>query len=132
MKYQVKRKNGDGLVYREGTPEGDFCVENLAIYDTYHEADEYKFHMTDLYPNGGYYVETISETKEKLMNQPHKWKEVIKAWADGKTVQFRNNEGFVPNAKWNDVGNDNYEVIQRLLYAQPHLDWRIKPQKKTG
>lgn len=51
--------------------------------------------------------------------KPHKHAELIKAWADGATIQFKNREG-----NWEDFDND---------YALPwitDLGVRIKPEPK--
>lgn len=52
------------------------------------------------------------------MNKPHKHAELIKAWADGKQIQFRN----TPNGEWRDV-TSSYPSWTSDFY-------RIKPEAK--
>lgn len=59
--------------------------------------------------------------------QPHKWAEVIKAWADGHAIQWR----------WNDTGaeerwQDNVIYTTVPDFSNTNKDWRVKPQAKTG
>lgn len=57
------------------------------------------------------------------MNKPHKWAEVIKAWADGATIQWRR-----------DWGNNQTEWADWDLNSGPDFDsavtFRIKPELK--
>ena len=50
--------------------------------------------------------------------KPHKWAEVVKAWADGKPIQFR--------ARGNTSWNDNDDVYP--LFFSERLEWRVKPE----
>lgn len=53
--------------------------------------------------------------------KPHKWAEVIKAWADGKPIQFRIKNG----AFWVNVEFDGGIP----LFNDPMREFRIKPDK---
>lgn len=58
------------------------------------------------------------------MNKPHKYAEVIKAWADGKDVQYKHED----EEKWTDYVDGN-----GLGFQHPNFLWRIKPEpKKAG
>jgi hypothetical protein len=50
---------------------------------------------------------------DENMNKPHKYAEVIKAWADGATVQY-----------WDKL---NKWVTQTTPSFDPWLEWRVKP-----
>lgn len=52
--------------------------------------------------------------------KPHKWSEVIKAWADGKPIQFRIKNG----AFWIDEEFDGGVP----LFNAPDREWRVKPE----
>lgn len=52
--------------------------------------------------------------------KPHKWSEVIKAWADGKPIQFRIKNG----AFWVNVEFDGGIP----LFNDPKLEFRLKPE----
>ena len=57
------------------------------------------------------------------MNKPHKYCEVIKAWADGKTIQQQNISqcnGLWSN--WYGVGGETPD------FGSEFLKWRIKPE----
>jgi len=56
------------------------------------------------------------------MNTPHKYADVIKAWADGETIQYR-----VKDNSNNDWITLNQTTI--LDFSDARLEWRIKPQK---
>ena len=64
--------------------------------------------------------------------KPHKWAEVIKAWADGKTIQFRG-EGF---PEWVDYDADALQKSQISAIFYPfhvprfdlNFEWRVKPE----
>lgn len=58
------------------------------------------------------------------MNKPHKWAEVIKAWADGKTVQWRRNWGLSPT-EWVDWDPKTGPSLDSAVI------FRIKPELKT-
>lgn len=55
------------------------------------------------------------------MNTPHKNAEVIKAWADGKEIQYRFEDG-----KWHDF--EHCGTAGPWISDSPQ--WRIKPQKR--
>lgn len=56
----------------------------------------------------------------------HKWAEVIKAWADGKEIQFFNIEC---EREWVDFDGKNENALRHLMLASGHLQWRIKPER---
>lgn len=47
--------------------------------------------------------------------KPHKHAEVIKAWADGHTIQYR----FDPTFNWHDASAPSW---------REHIEYRVKPQ----
>ena len=49
--------------------------------------------------------------------KPHKWAEVIKAWADGKPIQRR----LIGAHFWDDVDEHPY-------FDNTTLEWRVKPE----
>lgn len=49
---------------------------------------------------------------------PHRWSEAIKAWADGKEIQYKTITGSI----WTDITPTNYP-----RFDNPDLEWRIKP-----
>ena len=49
--------------------------------------------------------------------KPRKYAEVIKAWADGKPIQARENGG-----PWRDIGN------AYPYFSTDKLEWRVKPE----
>ena len=51
--------------------------------------------------------------------KPHKWAQVIKAWADGKPIQFRH----VSCENW--VDND---ISILPCFDNEYLEWRVKPK----
>lgn len=53
--------------------------------------------------------------------KPHKWSEVIKAWADGKPIQFKNPKGL---DEWCDLGIGE-DVPD---FGSPIFEWRVKPE----
>lgn len=53
------------------------------------------------------------------MNTPHKHAEVLRAIADGKTVQWRS------DAEWHDAEFEPYTPMSKL-----NLEWRVKPEPK--
>lgn len=55
-----------------------------------------------------------------IKRKPHKWAEVIKAWADGKPIQFRIKNG----AFW------IYEEFDGSIprFNAPDREWRVKPE----
>ena len=48
---------------------------------------------------------------------PHKWADVIHAWADGAEVQWK-----VPRGKWTDMVNHRSSPTFAVDY-----EWRVKP-----
>ncbi len=48
---------------------------------------------------------------------PHKWADVIKAWADGAAVQWK-----MPRGNWIDMGNTGSSPPFVVDY-----EWRVKP-----
>ena len=50
--------------------------------------------------------------------KPHKYADVIKAWADGKTIQGRINLG-----DWQDA-----PAHRNPDFVNPRVEWRIKPE----
>lgn len=55
------------------------------------------------------------------MNTPHKHAEVIKAWADGKAIQWKH------MGPWCDFDSPKFGP-----WNNPNIEWRVKPEKKTG
>lgn len=54
----------------------------------------------------------------KAERKPHKWAEVIKAWADGKLIQRQvNNDG------WDDWRYKDTPPFDAL-----YIEWRVKPE----
>ncbi len=53
------------------------------------------------------------------MRKPHKHAEVIKAWADGKAVQYR----YSPCEEW-------YDLTSSYPNWMPEYEYRIKPEPK--
>lgn len=53
----------------------------------------------------------------KTERKPHKWAEVIKAWADGKPIQRR----LIGAHFWDDVDEHPY-------FDNTTLEWRVKPE----
>lgn len=56
------------------------------------------------------------------MGTPHKYAEVIKAWADGKTIQWRRNWGLNPT-QWQDIEKPDFHC-ETVVF-------RVKPEKKS-
>lgn len=52
------------------------------------------------------------------MKQPHKHCDLIKAWADGAEIQFRNHDG------------DHFKDCIATPCWEPETDYRIKPEPK--
>jgi hypothetical protein len=55
------------------------------------------------------------------MKTPHKHADVIKAWADGNTVQYK-----ALNGKWEDLIPPN--PLETMPFFQVQNEYRIKPQ----
>lgn len=56
----------------------------------------------------------------------HKWYDVIVAWAEGKTIQYKDVR-VAGTTSWNDVpamGTPRFDEIR--------CDWRVKPERKVG
>lgn len=58
------------------------------------------------------------------MTTPHKWADVIKAWADGKPIQWR--AALLPSDddRWGDVTSST----KLPDFSAKHCEWRIKPE----
>lgn len=63
--------------------------------------------------------------------KPHKWAEVIKAWADGKPIQFRISE----LGDWEDYHPDQLRKSNASALFHPFdvprfdlFEWRVKPE----
>lgn len=54
--------------------------------------------------------------------KPHKWAEVIKAWADGKPIQVLD----VRESEWVDYEDNEYTTPD---FATDYLKWRVKPEQ---
>lgn len=52
--------------------------------------------------------------------QPHRWAEVIKAWADGKAIQGRR----IGSVEWHDFCAPGWLPA----FNGPDWEWRVKPQ----
>lgn len=67
-----------------------------------------------------------------IERKPHKWSEVIKAWADGKPIQFRGDG--IPEWMDYDTNALRNSQISALFYPfhVPRFDldfeWRVKPE----
>jgi len=59
------------------------------------------------------------------MKITHKWSTVIKAWADGETIQYRT-IGALYDDDWMCIG-----FPFQPNFNDPKLEWRIKPRVKT-
>jgi hypothetical protein len=60
-----------------------------------------------------------------MTKTPHKWANVIKAWADGYPIQFRR---FVL-INWSDW-IDFPENFEPIIWDDPDVEFRIKPEKE--
>jgi hypothetical protein len=72
-------------------------------------------------------MNTETETKP---NQPvpHRWAEVIKAWAEGKEIEYKCAPR--PWKTYDQNGSDDNGFSP--AFNEPILEWRIKPETKTG
>lgn len=61
---------------------------------------------------------------------PHRWAEVIHAWADGKEIQFRHTNLPVPADCWVDYSDSTSQYGP--WETTKEWEWRIKPEAKTG
>lgn len=66
-----------------------------------------------------------------IERKPHKWAEVIKAWADGKPIQFRISE----LGNWEDYHPDQLRQSNASALFHPFdiprfdlFEWRVKPE----
>lgn len=66
-----------------------------------------------------------------IERKPHKWGEVIKAWADGKPIQFRISE----LGNWEDYHPDQLRQSNASALFHPFdvprfdlFEWRVKPE----
>lgn len=55
--------------------------------------------------------------------KPHKWAEVIKAWADGKPIQLKNQRGL---NEWVDYEGEGYRIPPD--FGSSYFEWRVKPE----
>ena len=55
------------------------------------------------------------------MNKPHKWAEVIKAWADGKKIEFR----LTSSLEWMPYEGGALTPA----FSDVALEWRVRPPK---
>ena len=75
-----------------------------------------------------------ASTSNQSSNQltPHPYAEVIKAWADGKTIQYQ----LIESSPWSSdplgVWLDYNEQLQAPAVHISCYQWRIKPESKTG
>lgn len=53
------------------------------------------------------------------MAKPHKWAKVIKAWADGKPIQLKDERV----GEWID-----YKTEDIPNFSLDYLEWRVKPE----
>jgi hypothetical protein len=63
---------------------------------------------------------SISRTRRKMMkNEPHKWAEVIKAWADGREIQWRSPQH-----------SEHWSVFTGIMpkFQSNTLEFRISPE----
>lgn len=68
------------------------------------------------------------------MNKQHKWAGVIKAWADGQSVQFRIciSESREEWGEWMDFPNKLHHTYSPWDSPNAHIEWRVKPEVQTG
>lgn len=60
-----------------------------------------------------------SDWREKMdERKPHKWSKVIKAWADGKPIQYKAYD----SPDWHDVEKAH------PFFDNDFLEWRVKPE----
>ena len=55
--------------------------------------------------------------------KPHKWAEAIKAWADGKPIQLKNQRGL---NEWVDYEGEGYRIPPD--FGSSYFEWRVKPE----
>lgn len=63
--------------------------------------------------------------------KPHKWAEVIKAWADGKPIQYKPNKG----SSWTNYDPEharqhriNLDFYSSNIPKFDEYEWRVKPE----
>jgi hypothetical protein len=60
-------------------------------------------------------------------SKPHRWAEVIKAWADGREIQLRKPDA--SDSRWHTYAPMDDTVP---AFDNGMIEWRIKPEQKTG
>lgn len=71
----------------------------------------------------------------KIEPTPHKWAEVIKAWADGKMIQSRpiSSDDRIKYEHWEDWGESSSGYISKVPpFNRNDFEWRVKPEQKIG
>lgn len=58
-----------------------------------------------------------------IERKPHKWAEVIKAWADGKPIQYKDLRS---SDEWVDYEGDGYQIP--MVFGVSYFEWRVKPE----
>ena len=58
-----------------------------------------------------------------MTERKHKWAEVIKAWADGKPIQLKNQRGL---NEWVDYEGEGYRIPPD--FGSSYFEWRVKPE----
>lgn len=58
-----------------------------------------------------------------IERKPHKWAETIKAWADGKPVQYKN---LKDSDEWVDYKGEGDQIP--MLFGISYFEWRVKPE----
>ena len=67
----------------------------------------------------------------KTLNEqlvPHKYADVIKAWADGKPIQFLHNNKWNDWASGLDVQVHQFMLVHNAQAIFGNYEWRIKPE----
>lgn len=56
------------------------------------------------------------------MTTPHKWADVIKAWADGKPIQWK--------SRYTEIWESFDDKVQKVTppFGASDIEWRIKPE----
>jgi hypothetical protein len=60
------------------------------------------------------------------VNKPHPNAEIIKAWADGKAIQFQS----MDTGKWIDLGGPDDADPHVMPWDSTLCNWRVKPEPK--
>lgn len=74
-----------------------------------------------------YSITTVQFMDDEYVNRhylSHKWADVIKAWADGKPIQYKTGKN-----DWEDYEPDYKHRMPRFDLS--FIEWRIKPDKKS-